>query len=200
MSIEKPNYTQMPNLFLDDLFRLMGEAELRVTLVIARATFGYHRERVLLSLSDLQEMTGMGRQGVVNGIKAGLERGTVYRDSDGGSFFYGLLVEGNGSPPSGLVHERDQLESPRNGLEVVHEVDRSSPRSRPELVHEVDRNTPVLKKDKEIYKERDGISFSGNGGSAKGGSKNKPYDPDGFREPKQRVRYSQWSTYLEATP
>jgi hypothetical protein len=34
MGIDKPNYTQIPNLLLDDLMMHMGEAELKVTLLL----------------------------------------------------------------------------------------------------------------------------------------------------------------------
>lgn len=106
-----PNYTQAPNIFFDEMMAQMGEAELRVALVIMRETFGWHRAGKVMSLSYLQKATGMSRQGVKNGIDAGIDRGIFWRNASGDSFEYGL---------------------------VVNEVDHPSQRSRPGVVNEVD--------------------------------------------------------------
>ena len=37
-----PNHTEVPNDFFDDMLAEIGEAELRFTLAIIRATRGYH--------------------------------------------------------------------------------------------------------------------------------------------------------------
>ena len=124
MSIDKPNYTQVPNLMLDDLLMLMGEAEIKVTLAILRQTFGYHRGEVAISISKLQEFTRLSRQGVVNGITAGLERGTLTRaEGKRGGFVYAIVIndELSTSKRSGLVNEVDQS--------LVNEVDQTSQRS-----------------------------------------------------------------------
>jgi hypothetical protein len=78
-----PNYTQTPN----DLFEMipfMGCAEMKVTLVAIRQTFGYHRERARLSLTRMEELTGLSRQGVIDGADAAEKRGTLTRIQDGG--------------------------------------------------------------------------------------------------------------------
>lgn len=131
-TIEKPNYTQIPNVVLDDLMPLMEEAELRVTLAISRRTFGFHRESAKLSLSELQKMTGLSRQGVINGVTAGIKRGTIEREPTGDSYTYRMVV-----------HSIDQEGSQLNGL--------GSQLSGLEVVNSVDRDTPVLKK---VVKER----------------------------------------------
>lgn len=150
MGVDKPNYTQMPNLLLDDLLMQMGEAELKVTIALSRLTFGYHRDKVEISLSHLQEITHLSRQGVINGINAGLERGTITRtEGKRSGFIYELAINGEHptSQRSGLVNEVDHPPTSQpNGLPLVNEVDQTSQRSRLELVNEVDQNTPTLKK------------------------------------------------------
>lgn len=86
-----PNYTQTPNA-LFDLMPQMNNQELRVTLAIIRKTKGWHKQEDELSISQLMELTGLSRQGVVNGTRRALERGTVYRKPAGRSFVYGLIV------------------------------------------------------------------------------------------------------------
>lgn len=138
-----PNYTQMPN-DLFPLMPLMGEAELRVTLAVARATFGWHREEVELSFNKLRLLTGLSKQGVINGVEAGVTRGTLKqietRGRHGMTYCYSLVVLPDlstslTSQPAGPVHEVD-----RSSAQVVHEVDRSA--SAP--VHEVDRPGPQV--------------------------------------------------------
>jgi hypothetical protein len=139
MAIEKPNYTQIPNVVLDDLMALMEETELRVTLAISRRTFGFHRESAKLSLSELQKMTGLSRQGVINGVTAGIKRGTIEREPIGDSYAYRMVVysvDQEDSQLSSIGGQMDGLPSQLSGLEVVHSVD---------------SDTPVLKK---VVKER----------------------------------------------
>jgi len=143
---EKPNYTQLPNALLDHHLPQMKESELKVVLAIARATFGWHKESVKLSLSQLMEKTGMTRQGVVNGAQAGIERGVIVREPDGQGFIYSLIINDE------LVNEIDQstkLTSQRNRPELVNEIDQGSQRNRLEVVNNVDQLPPTLKKVKE---------------------------------------------------
>jgi len=95
----------------------MGEAELKVTLVIARQTIGWQKEKDKLSVTQLMEKTGLSRQGVLNGIDAGVARGTITREPISNTFYYSLSV---------------------------NEVDRSTEKtglpSRPKSVYQVDRN------------------------------------------------------------
>ena len=148
MSIPKPSYTQTPNVLFDEYLRDMREAELKVILAIVRATFGWHVKEAPLSIADLQESTGMSRQGVINGIDKGMERGTIERRADGNSFIYSLSVNDVDSSDS-EEHAGSQRNRPA-----------ASQRSRPVLVNEVDHLEPesspvsaALKKDKESIKE-----------------------------------------------
>lgn len=90
---EKPNYTQIPNILFDVHMPKMKEAELRVVLAIARATFGWHKQKDKLSLSQLMEKTGLKRAAVVRGIQEGMERGVIAREESGMSFLYSLVIE-----------------------------------------------------------------------------------------------------------
>lgn len=118
---EKPNHTQTPNSFYDVLLaQISSLAELKVTLAIMRQTFGWHKEEDVLSLSELQRLTGLSRQGVIDGIELGIKRRSIVRKPHGQSFVYRLR----------LVNELDQskrLTSP------------TSQQSRPEVVNDLDQ-------------------------------------------------------------
>ncbi len=124
----KPNYTQLPNTLLDIHMPHMKEAELRVVLAIARSTFGWHKTQDKLSISQLMEKTGLTRQGVVNGIQSGVERGVIKREENGMGFIYSLVVND----------------------ELVNEIDYLTPK----LVNEVDTQKKVFKEKKKTSARR----------------------------------------------
>lgn len=99
--VSPPGYTQIPHALLDELMpEIASLAELKVTLAIARRTFGWGLEERLLSLSDLQGLTGLSRQSVQAGVTLALQRGYVGRRRVGHGFLYGLGVKNVGSSPS----------------------------------------------------------------------------------------------------
>lgn len=131
---DSPNHTQTPN-GLFELLPDMDETELRVTLVIIRETFGWHRPSAALSLSELKARTGLSRQGVFNGVAKGKARGTIVQTGGvGKTASYSLVVHS--------VDQSTQLTSTPSGPVPVHSVDQTSPLSRPALVNSVDQLTP----------------------------------------------------------
>lgn len=79
-----PNYTQTPNDLFDTHLAKMGEAELKVILAIIRLTLGYHKTAARASLTRLQEMTGLSRQGVIDGATAAEAKRFIIKAWDGG--------------------------------------------------------------------------------------------------------------------
>lgn len=79
MPFESPNYTQAPNDLFDTHLRGLGEAELKVILVVIRHTFGYHREEFVLSSRKMADITGLSLHGVMDGAKAAEEHGFIER-------------------------------------------------------------------------------------------------------------------------
>lgn len=140
--LDAPNYTQIPNALLDNLMKDMGEAELRVVLAISRKTFGWHKDKDKISLTQLQDITGLSRQGVINGIDAGIERGIILKEPDGVSFIYSLIIE-----------DADET-SQRSRPEVVNEIDYHSQRSRLALVNVVDQTSQRSRHTKESIQNK----------------------------------------------
>lgn len=136
--IPAPNYTQIPNAIFDlmaDKDAHLTEAELRVILAIARKTFGWHKKRDKISLSQLVKATAMTRTSVQSGLDAAMARGIVRRTPDmndkRGGFYYELIVDeptDATSTKNGLVQNLDQS----------NEYTRTSPKFRPELVQNLD--------------------------------------------------------------
>ena len=133
--IPAPNYTQTPNQIFEEFLPLMGVAELKVVLAIVRNTFGWHRNAHRMSLSYFTQATGLSRQGVLDGLNAGIQRGIICRHKMGQSYEYSLRIDDETSQASRPVE------------------DETSQASRPVLVKLVD----PTKKDKErTTKESDG--------------------------------------------
>ncbi|MEI8166267.1 MAG: replication protein [Chloroflexales bacterium] len=110
MTLDRPNYTQLPNALLDEQADL-SDAELRVALAVGRRTFGWHREREVISLAALEAATGRKRPAVLAGIKALIARGWLERVPDGDSYAYRLLIAEPETTPGG-VHQRTPRGTP----------------------------------------------------------------------------------------
>lgn len=109
--ITPPNFTQIPNEILDKMAD-MTPAEFKVLMAICRKTFGWQKERDVISLSQLEELTGLSRTAVQAGIMAAIKRGMLERTKAGTqSFSYHLLVASD--------YQSTQTTSSKNGTEPV---------------------------------------------------------------------------------
>lgn len=128
--INKPNFTQIPNVIFDEMMSDLGNAEFRVLMAICRKTFGWGRAKDRVSLTQIGEMTGLSRQSVIDGISGLVGRGLVEKSTSklGNSYVV-------------VVNEIDYQNE-----EVVKQVDRSSRPTRPELVKQGDTQKKYLNK------------------------------------------------------
>jgi phage replication O-like protein O len=152
--IAAPNYTQIPNAIFDlmaDKSAGLTEKELKVLLAIARKTFGWHKKRDKISLSQLEQMTSMSRPSIVAGLEAAINRGIVRRTPDvndnRGGVFYELIVED--------MDQSAQLTS--KDFELVNNSNqlKNQTRTSKDFELELDKNLNTQKKEKE-KKERGG--------------------------------------------
>lgn len=135
--IQPPNFTAIPNVILDHMASL-SEAELRVVLAVCRKTFGWHKERDVLSITQLEQLTGLSRQGVVNALGPLLEQRILDRVPAGMSFAYTILVN--------EIDQSNYFTSQDNGL--VNTVDQTSQLCVTELVNTVDTQKKGNKQEK----------------------------------------------------
>lgn len=143
-------YTRTSNVLYDQWMPLMGEAELKVVMLIARCTEGWHRQTTRLSLSEFETLTGLSRQAVIDGLHQARARGVIDRASSGHSFDYWLVTDESptvttSSQPTRLVNEVDQSETVYQSTLLTS----TSQRSRPVLVNEIDQFEHALKESKE---------------------------------------------------
>jgi len=72
------NWHKTPN-YIYDAYPDMKEAELRLTLWLVRHTYGFHRGNVQATSKEIQEKTGLSKQGLINAQNAVQERGFFVR-------------------------------------------------------------------------------------------------------------------------
>lgn len=110
-----PNYTQTPNDLFDSLMKSMGDAELRVILVAIRKTLGFHKQFEAISISQFMDMSGLTRQGAINGIQAAIEDGLLHEVGTGkrGVKLYELVIRVDQS--TALTSEADDQSTALTG-------------------------------------------------------------------------------------
>jgi len=69
-------FVPVPNVYFEHLADLSG-AEIKVLLAILRKTAGWRKESDNISLSQLEEMTGLDRKSVIAGLRGLLARGLI---------------------------------------------------------------------------------------------------------------------------
>ncbi|HEY5236135.1 MAG TPA: replication protein, partial [Rhabdochlamydiaceae bacterium] len=96
MRIPVPNYTQAPNELFDEWLPKLSFVELKVLMVIVRKTFGWHKVRDRISLSQLEKFTGAQRQAILSATKSLQNLGLINKIKVGESgteqTFYELVV------------------------------------------------------------------------------------------------------------
>ena len=99
-----PGFTQIPNEIFDDFMPTMGPNAFKVLCLVARRTFGYHRQSDSLSLADIATGTGMAKSTVQVAVSFLVDEGFIDRaiqvDGEGGftPSMYCLSVEEESTP------------------------------------------------------------------------------------------------------
>jgi hypothetical protein len=113
-----PHFTQVPDIFFDEVAPNLSEAELRVALYIIRRTFGWKKDRDRISLKQMVEGitgrdgavidrgTGMSKAGVARGIRGLVAKCVIVSERNNSQArgdeptTYRLRFEGDDSPVS----------------------------------------------------------------------------------------------------
>lgn len=80
MSIPLPNYTQVPNIIMDQYLTILTGLELKILLIICRKTLGWHKLSDRISLSQLEKLTASSRSQIIESIKTLLEKNLIKKD------------------------------------------------------------------------------------------------------------------------
>lgn len=85
--ITAPNYTQIPNVVLDEWIKILNYSEFKILMIICRKTFGWHKTKDKISYNQLSEMTGICKNTVISSLKKledyGLIKKTISKNKKG---------------------------------------------------------------------------------------------------------------------
>ena len=91
--IEAPNYTQIPNVFFDNIMSKINGSEFKVLMAISRKTFGWHKEIDRISYSQIMEMAGISsKETVNNSIKKLVSKDIIKLEKVGQINYYSINV------------------------------------------------------------------------------------------------------------
>lgn len=95
----KPNFTQTPNVFYDEIMADLGYAELKCLLYIFRRTYGFHKQSDRISLSQfvdgidgLDRGTGLAKKNVYPALESLVEKKLIKKDTSGKTTRYSLYL------------------------------------------------------------------------------------------------------------
>lgn len=121
-----PNFTQIPNVVLDNIMSELSNQELRVLLYICRRTYGFHKEKDMISISQFisgienkSSGCGLSKQGVLNGINGLIDKKIISRVQDSYINTYYINTDYVNSKQSTSLTSSSQRSVP----EVVNLVD-----------------------------------------------------------------------------
>lgn len=99
----RPNFSQIPNVILDEWMRELDHIEFKIIMVVARKTYGWHKESDKIALSQYMEMTGASKNGVKQAIIRLIARGYIRQ-----------IVVGGGKTIAEyeIVHSKESNEEP----------------------------------------------------------------------------------------
>jgi phage replication O-like protein O len=72
-----PNTSAIPNVLFDYWMNLLSPAEFKVLMCVARKTYGWHKNNDLISIKQIEKMTGLHRSGIIKNVDALVERGLL---------------------------------------------------------------------------------------------------------------------------
>ena len=141
--IEVPNYTQIPNVYFDEIMQTLNQTENIVFLVIMRKTFGWHKKRDKISYSQIMELTGIkSRTTVSTALKGLLEKGLIETQKAGQLISYTVSING---PVQNIDQSKNCTGTSPNSVLV-------EPKTSPNSVHTKESNINKVKKNIGIKK------------------------------------------------
>ena len=99
--ITEPNYTQIPNVIFDYWMNVLTPAEFKVLMCICRKTFGWHKRRDKVSLTQIMKSTGLSRGGIIKNVQCLVDHGLIGKiqskteDGDDAPNLFEVIIHSN---------------------------------------------------------------------------------------------------------
>lgn len=126
--IPKSNYTQIPNVFFDEIMKKISPSDNLVLMAIMRKTFGWQKQVDKISYSQIIEMTGLVKSTVSISIKSLEEKGLIYVTREGQINTYSVVVHEHNDEKE-LVRKSNMFENRTvNSPKIEQLNDKTSPK------------------------------------------------------------------------
>lgn len=99
---------------------LLCESEIKVLNAIVRKTYGWHKEKDKISLSQMQKLTGLSRQACQDGKDGLIKKGIIKAEIVDGITEYMVIEPDQSKTTTSLVGDKPGLLEPKK---VVYQVD-----------------------------------------------------------------------------
>ena len=117
-------YTRIPNFILDEWMRIMHASSFTVLMAICRKTLGWQKESDNISLTQIQELTGLTRPVVIKAIKELTNKELIIKNQDRKINNYRLNISKDFLPiQNGIVNNINQTSKeslPIDSKESLH--------------------------------------------------------------------------------
>ena len=146
--IQKPNYTQIPNVYFDSIMQELNGSENLVFLAIMRKTFGWRKKKDRISYSQIMKMTGLAKSTTATAIKSLELKDLIVSEKKGQSVSYFVNITDITVPKIEPVRKSNCTEN-RTG--TVPKIEPVKEKTVPKIGHTKEIN--INKLSKEIYDE-----------------------------------------------
>ena len=150
--IPKSNYTQIPNVFFDDILEGLNLAETKVLLAIMRKTFGWQKQIDRISYSQIVKMTGLSKVSISSGIKSLEKKDIIFVIRNGQECLYSVKVYSE-TGKEGLLVSNEESEremfnrlsnftgAGKEGLQVCDKTGKGSLHTKESILNKLDKET-----------------------------------------------------------
>jgi phage replication O-like protein O len=91
--IKSPNYTQIPNVYFDEIMQNLNGSENLVLLVIMRKTFGWQKKKDRISYSQIMNLAGIAKSTTAAALTALEKKGYIKAEYNGQFTFYSVNID-----------------------------------------------------------------------------------------------------------
>jgi phage replication O-like protein O len=150
--IPKSNYTQIPNVFFDEILEGLNLAETKVLLAIMRKTFGWQKQIDRISYSQIVKMTGLSKVSISSGIKSLEKKDIIFVIRNGQECLYSVKVYSE-TGKEGLLVSNEESEremfnrlsnftgAGKEGLQVCDKTGKGSLHTKESILNKLDKET-----------------------------------------------------------
>lgn len=162
---DKSNHTQVPNDLFDEYMKDLTGAEIKVVMTIIRKTRGWHKETDLISYSQIEEISGLGRESISRAISGLKDKKLITIDDTKKTHSYEINYSDGFTGQSVRKSNRSENQSVRKSNRISSKIE-------PEIGSKIEHTKETVKettqnKDVSLSSRSNGTPLNGNGTRAK---------------------------------